>query len=198
MEEPEITQLLGRVSRGDKQSENRLLEIVYTELKRLAAQAMRRERLDHTLQPSALVNEAYCKLAGTQKVPWESRRHFYATAARIMRNILIDHAREHQAAKRGGAQQHKVELRDDLLRIEEDSATFLALDQALERLALVDARQAQIVELRFFGGLGVEETAATMNLSERTVKRDWMVARAWLEAELTRSAGGDHHRAVGA
>jgi RNA polymerase sigma-70 factor, ECF subfamily len=197
MEEAEITQLLGRVSQGDKQSENRLLEIVYGELKRLAAQAMRRERADHTLQPSALVNEAYCKLAGTQKVPWESRRHFYATAARIMRNILIDHAREHQAAKRGGSQHHKVELREDLLRVEEDAATYLALDQALQRLALVDARQAQIVELRFFGGLGVEETAATMNLSERTVKRDWMVARAWLEAELTRSAG-DQHRAVGA
>lgn len=197
MEETAITQLLGQVSRGDKQAESRLLDLVYGELRRLAAQAMRRERADHTLQPSALVNEAYCKLAGAQKVPWENRRHFYSTAARIMRHILIDHAREHQAAKRGGAQNHKVELREDLLRIDEDAATFLALDQALQRLALVDARQAQIVELRFFGGLGVEETAATMNLSERTVKRDWMVARAWLEAELTRTAG-DRHRAMGA
>jgi RNA polymerase sigma-70 factor, ECF subfamily len=197
MEPTEITQLLGRISQGDRHSENRLLELVYGELKRLAAQAMRRERADHTLQPSALVNEAYFRLAGTPKVPWENRRHFYATAARVMRDILIDHAREHQAAKRGGSQHHQVELRDDLLRMEADTETFLALDQALQRLALVDARQAQIVELRFFGGLGVEETAATMNLSERTVKRDWMVARAWLEAELTRPAG-EQQRVMGA
>ena len=192
MESTEVTQLLGRVAEGDKDSENRLLEVVYGELKRLATQAMRRERKDHTLQPSALVNEAYCRLAGTQRVPWENRRHFYATAAKLMRNILIDYSREHQAAKRGGPDQHKVEWSDDLLRVENSSATFLALDQALQRLAKIDARQAQIVELRFFGGLSVEETAATMNLSERTVKRDWMVARAWLEAELSRPAGENH------
>ncbi len=196
MESTEVTQLLGRVAQGDKVSENRLLELVYGELKRLATQAMRRERQDHTLQPSALVNEAYCRLAGTQRIPWENRRHFYATAAKLMRNILIDYSREHQAAKRGGPDQHKVEWSDDLLRVENSSATFLALDQALQRLAKIDARQAQIVELRFFGGLSVEETAATMNLSERTVKRDWMVARAWLEAELSRPAGEAH--AVGA
>ncbi len=189
MESTEVTQLLGRVAQGDKDSENRLLELVYSELKRLATQAMRRERKDHTLQPSALVNEAYCRLAGTQRIPWENRRHFYATAAKLMRNILIDYSREHQAAKRGGPDQKKIEWSDDLLRVENSSATFLALDQALQRLAKIDARQAQIVELRFFGGLSVEETAATMNLSERTVKRDWMVARAWLEAELSRPAG---------
>ncbi|MCX6602841.1 MAG: sigma-70 family RNA polymerase sigma factor [Acidobacteria bacterium] len=192
MESTEVTQLLGRVTQGDKDSENRLLEVVYTELKRLATHAMRRERKDHTLQPSALVNEAYCRLAGTQRIPWENRRHFYATAAKLMRNILIDHSREHQAEKRGGPGHHKVEWSDDLLRVENSSATFLALDQALQRLAKIDARQAQIVELRFFGGLSVEETAATMNISDRTVKRDWMVARAWLEAELSRPAGEGH------
>jgi len=192
MESTEVTQLLGRVAQGDKKSENRLLELVYSELKRLATQAMRRERKDHTLQPSALVNEAYCRLAGTQRIPWENRRHFYATAAKLMRNILIDYSREHQAAKRGGPDHRKIEWSDDLLHVENSSATFLALDQALLRLAKIDARQAQIVELRFFGGLSVEETAATMNLSERTVKRDWMVARAWLEAELSRPAGDSY------
>jgi RNA polymerase sigma-70 factor, ECF subfamily len=189
MEANEITQLLGKVRTGDKESENRLLDLVYGELRRLATIAMSRERKDHTLQPSALVNEAYCKLAGANGLPWESRRHFYATAARLMRHILIDHAREHQAAKRGGPDLQRVEWNDDLMRVEQDATTFLALDQALKRLHSVDARQAQIVELRFFGGLGVEETAATMNLSERTVKRDWMVARAWLEAELSKPAG---------
>lgn len=184
MEDPPITLLLKKVGQGDKGSESALLELVYSELHRLASSYMRRERKDHTLQASALVNEAYVKLIGTQDVPWQNRGHFYAAAARVMRNILIDYARTRAAERRGGAPVRSP-LRDDMLMVEEDPDRFLLLDAAMNRLEQMDARQAKVVELRFYGGLNVEETAAALDISEKTVKRDWAVARAWLEAELS-------------
>jgi len=184
MDQSDITILLQRAGKGDKSSESELLQLVYSELHRLASAYMRRERKDHTLQPSALVNEAYVKLIGTKDIPWQNRSHFYSTAARVMRNILIDYARTRSAERRGGAPA-KMELREDLLVVDEQPDRFLVLDEALNRLAAMDERQAQVVELRFFGGLSVEETAAVLSVSEKTVKRDWAVARAWLEAELS-------------
>ncbi len=184
MESRQITLLLQKVGQGDRGAESALLDVVYSELHRLAASYMRRERKDHTLQASALVNEAYVKLIGGQDVAWQSRGHFYAAAARVMRNILIDYARTRAAERRGGAPQRAL-LRDDMLLVEEDPDRFLLLDAAMDRLEQLDARQAKVVELRFYGGLNVEETAAALSISEKTVKRDWAVARAWLEAELS-------------
>jgi RNA polymerase sigma-70 factor, ECF subfamily len=184
MESPEITQLLAKASEGDKSSENQLLSLVYEELRRLAASYMRRERADHTLQPSALVNEAYLKMIGSDSLSWESRGQFYAAAARTMRNILIDYARGHTASKRGGIQQ-RVELHEGIAFVEGQAEEILAIDEALEKLKSLDPRQSEIVELRYFAGLSVEETAAALGISERTVKRDWSVARAWLQAELS-------------
>lgn len=186
MDHQQITMLLQKVGQGDKGSESQLLDLVYSELHRLASSYMRRERKDHTLQPSALVNEAYVKLIGAQEVSWQNRGHFYAAAARVMRNILIDYARTRSAERRGGAPQRSP-LRDDMLMVEEDPDQFLLLDAAMNRLAKLDERQAKVVEMRFFGGLNVEETAAALSISEKTVKRDWAVARAWLEAELSES-----------
>lgn len=186
MDPQQITVLLKKVGQGDKGSESALLDLVYSELHRLASSYMRRERKDHTLQASALVNEAYVKLIGTQEVPWQNRGHFYAAAARVMRNILIDYARTRSAERRGGAPQ-RAALRDEMLMVEEDPDLFLLLDAAMDRLANLDVRQAKVVELRFYGGLNVEETAAALSISEKTVKRDWAVARAWLEAELSES-----------
>ena len=179
----EITQLLERINNGDRASEAQLLQLVHAELRQLAAKCMRRERRDHTLQPSALVNEAYLKMLGPGHHNWVNRGHFYSAASRTMRTILIDYARTHGAEKRGGVRR-KVELNEGMAYVEAEAETFLALDQALSRLAEIDPRQAQIVELRFFGGLSVTETAASLDVSEKTVKRDWAVARAWLEAEL--------------
>jgi RNA polymerase sigma factor (TIGR02999 family) len=185
-DEPDITELLREVAQGNRRSEPRLIELVYTELHRLAASYMRRERRDHTLQTSALVNEAYVRLLGGGPVPWENRAHFFATAAQTMRRILIDHARQRQSAKRSGAAE-RVTLDEVLLVVDEDPTRFLDLDTALTTLAELDERQARIVELRFFAGLNVAETAEILNISEKTVKRDWSMARAWLESQL---AGG--------
>jgi RNA polymerase sigma-70 factor, ECF subfamily len=183
MDQADITVLLQRAGKGDKSSEGELLQLVYSELHRLASAYMRRERKDHTLQPSALVNEAYVKLIGAKDISWQNRSHFYSTAAKVMRNILIDYARTRAAERRGGSPA-RMELREDLIVVEEQPDRFLMLDEALNRLDAMDHRQAQVVELRFFGGLSVEEAAAVLNISEKTVKRDWAVARAWLEAEL--------------
>lgn len=185
-EEPNITELLREVAQGNRQSEPRLIELVYAELHRLAGGYMRRERRDHTLQTSALVNEAYVRLLGGGPIPWENRAHFFVTAAQTMRRILIDHARLRQSAKRTGAAE-RVTLDEALLLVEDDPTRFIDLDTALTVLAELDARQARIVELRFFGGLNVPETAEILNISEKTVKRDWAMARAWLENQL---AGG--------
>ncbi len=179
----EITQLRGRAQRGDREAEARLIPLVYGELRRLAAHYMRQERPDHTLQPTALVHEAYLRLVEQKGVNYQNRAHFFGVAAQLMRRILVDHARNRQAAKRGGVQQ-RVELEDALLATTRKSTDLLALDEALGRLAERDPRQGRIVELRFFGGMTVEETAEILAISPKTVKRDWNVARAWLHAEI--------------
>ena len=181
-----VTQLLADVAAGKNGAEEQLVDVVYAELHRLAMGYMRKERPGHTLQASALVNEAYVRLIGERDVRWENRAHFYVTAARTMRRILIDHARSKQTAKRDGG--HVVTLNEALLTIDsriDRSSEMLMIDDALVRLERLDPRQCKIVELRFFGGLTVEETAQALDISPKTVKRDWSVARAWLEAELS-------------
>ena len=180
----EITKLLNATGDGDQTAQAELLDEIYQELHRLASSYMRREhRRDHTLQPTALVNEAYLHLIGDSPVNWDNRGHFYSAAAKTMRRILIDHARSHRAEKRSGSRE-RVELDEGLIAVDEQSNELLELDAALDRLALLDERQAKVVELRFFGGLTVEETAKVAGISEKTVKRDWALARAWLENEL--------------
>ena len=179
----EITALLGDIAKGQREKENELLELVYRELHQLAAHFMRGERKDHTLQATALVNEAYVRLVGSHALTWESRAHFFNAAAMTMRRILVDHARARQSAKRPNSGQ-RVELEDHFAISDQEPEQMIAIDTALGKLAAMDPRQAKIVELRFFAGLGVEETARLLGVSEKTVKRDWAVARAWLEAEL--------------
>ena len=179
----DITELLHQARRGEQQAEDLLLERIYSELHQLATRFLSSERPDHTLQASALVNEAYLKLFGKKSTEWESRAHFYVSAARTMRRILVEYARADSAAKRPSRQQ-RADMSDVLACVKQRSAEFIALDQALEQLAACDARQAQIVELRFFSGLTVEETAATLGISEKTVKRDWSSARAWLQTQV--------------
>ncbi len=167
----------------DRQSLETLLPIVYQELRRLAAGYLRRERQGYTLQPTALVHEAYLRLLKDKPDRWQNRAHFCAIAAHSMRQILIERARARDAQKRGGERQ-RVTLDEALVRGGERSIDLIALDQALERLATLDAEQARLVELRFFGGLTIEETADAMNISPATVKRHWTVACAWLAREL--------------
>lgn len=181
-----VTQLLGEFGSGDASSEKELLDAIYRELHRLAQRAMRGERENHTLQPSALVNEAYMRMKSQLRHEWQNRGHFYAVAARMMRQILIDHARTRNTQKRGTGQRIEA-LRDSDGQFSRDPEEILAIHEALERLAEMSKRQAQIVELRFFAGLSVEETAEAMDVSEKTVKRDWSVARAWLAIELEKA-----------
>lgn len=178
----EVTLWLRRVSAGDQNAHARLLELVYRELHRRAAAHMRRERSGHVLQATALVNEAYMKLIGRDD--WKDRAHFMGAASEAMRCILIDHARARKSARRGGSRIH-VELTDDLAVDLREPENLLALNSALDRLAQTDPRQARIVEMRFFAGMGEAEVAEALGISERTVKRDWAMARAWLRAELT-------------
>lgn len=162
---------------------SKLMPLIYDELHRLASRYMNKERVDHTLQTTALVHEAYVRLIDQKKVQWQNRAHFVGIAAQLMRRILIDHARGHQYAKRGGGAR-KVSL-DEAPPIAVQKATdLLALDDALKRLAATDPRKSQVVELRFFGGLTIEETAEALKLSPKTVMRDWDVAKAWLYREL--------------
>jgi RNA polymerase sigma-70 factor (ECF subfamily) len=179
-----ITALLQQLSEGNREVEADLIPQIYPELRQLAARYMRRERRNHTLQPTALVHEAYERLVQQPQIPWQSRAHFYATASQLMRHILVDHARTRQAAKRGGIQ-HQVTLDEAILPTADQSIDILALHEALERLAKFDARQSRIVELHFFGGLTFEEIALVLDVSDRTVKRDWSMARAWLKGELS-------------
>jgi RNA polymerase sigma-70 factor, ECF subfamily len=179
----EITELLKAAAAGRAESQAAFLETVYAELHRLAASQMRRERQNHTLQTTALVNEAYMRLLGDREVNWDGRAHFFVSAAQTMRRILIDHARKTRTTKRSGGLK-KVELNEAVIAIEEQSDELCALDDALYKLASLDARQVRVVELRFFSGLSVEETAKVMGASESTVKRDWAVARAFLEKEI--------------
>ncbi len=178
----EVTGLLVAWSNGDETAYEKLVPLVYAELHRLAHRYMSRERPDHTLQTTALVGEAYLRMVD-QKVHWQNRSHFFAIAAEVMRRVLVDHARSHAYAKRGGGAQ-KIELDEAVLMARDRSAELVALDEALKRLAEFDQRKSRVVELRFFGGLSVEEAADVLGISANTVKRDWSTARAWLYREV--------------
>ena len=179
----QVTELLERWGRGDQSALNELTPLVYTELRNVAAAYLRRERPDHTLQATALVNEAYLRLIGRKHGHWQGRKHFYGIAARLMRQVLVEHARKHKAEKRGGGR-----LNVTLDHFKEVSGApdgdILAIHQALERLAIFDEQQARIVELRFFGGLSIEEAAETLGVGHATVEREWNMARAWLRNAL--------------
>lgn len=179
----DITALLTEWRNGDEASLAKLIPIVYKELRRLAAQHMRREREGHTLETTALVHEAYLKLAGGQPRDWQNRAHFFGVAAHIMRTLLVDYARAGNRVKRGGGER-RVALDEKLSLAAPDPEALLAVDQALTRLSEMDPRAGRVVELRYFGGLNVEEIASVMNISEKTVKRDWNLARTWLQGEL--------------
>jgi len=186
MGEPgDVTRLLGALSHGNQAAMDQLLPLVYDELHTIAARYFGRERRDHTLQPTALVNEAYLRLVDQQQAHWQNRLHFLGVAAIMMRRILVDHARSRHAVKRG-QESHKVPLDDAMLVSEQRSVEMIAIDEALERLAAMDPQQARLVELRFFGGLSVEETAEILRISPATVKRHWNSARAWLHNEITK------------
>lgn len=180
----EITALLGKITDGSETAPGELLELVYDDLRRLAAAYMANERSDHTLQATALVHEAYMRLVDWKNVTWQNRAQFFAIAASIMRNVLIDHARARRANKRAG---HKLILDDAISIPEQRPIDLIALDEAMQSLEKVDPRQAKIVELRFFGGLSIEETAFILNVSESTVRREWTFAKAWFQRELSNS-----------
>ncbi|MCC6988039.1 MAG: sigma-70 family RNA polymerase sigma factor [Acidobacteria bacterium] len=185
----DVTRLLARASDGDRDAMASLFDVLYRELRRLAVAAMRAERRDHTLQPTALVHEAFLRLAD-DAAPIESRHHFFGVAAIAMRRILVEHARARHAAKRGGhAPRVPLDEVDPAIPLVLDDIDIEALDAALTQLAALDARQARIVELRFFAGLTVEETADVVGLSARTVKREWQLSRAWLRREMARLDG---------
>lgn len=186
--EHDVTSLLQRMRVGDSRAASDLMPLIYKELHVIAARHMRHERQNHTLQSTVLVHEAFLQLAGTNKVDWQSRAHFFALASRAMRRVLVDHARGVNADKRPGAHQ-QVDL-DSGLGASENIVDLLALNEALDRLATWDERQSQIVEMRFFAGLDFEEIAEVMGISERTAKRDWTMARAWLHTELTKGLHG--------
>jgi RNA polymerase sigma-70 factor (ECF subfamily) len=177
-----VTRLLKAMRAGDAMAEQNLLPLVYEELHRLARSYMRRERPDHTLQATALIHEAYLKLAGAQ-VDWKNREHFIGVAARVMRRVLVDYARAHGAEARGG-ELKRVDMEEGLAVSAERTEELLLVDAALERLAKSEPRQARVVELRYFGGLSVEEIASLLHISARSVKRDWLLARLWLFKEL--------------
>lgn len=180
----DVTQLLKDWTDGNKAALDRLLPAVYQELRRLAGQYLRRERVEHTLQATALVHEAYLRLIDQKNVQWQNRAHFYGVAAQMMRRILVDHARRHLSEKRGGRQQ-KLSLDDALELPEKRHWNLVALDDALTRLAEIDERKCRVVELRFFGGLSVEETAEVLDVAPATVMRDWAMAKAWLLREMS-------------
>jgi RNA polymerase sigma-70 factor (ECF subfamily) len=182
----EVTRLLQAWSDGDANALEQLTPLVYVELRRIARRYMGRERPDHTLQTSALINEAYLRLVDASKVPWQNRVHFFAVSARVMRRILVDFARTRQNLKRGGGAR-TVSLDDAKVTAPGPSVDLFALNQALDRLAALSPRQSRVVELRYFGGLTEEEMADVLSVSPRTVRHDWGLARVWLYRELTRS-----------
>jgi len=183
-----ITALLIELRKGNQQAQEQLVPLVYKELHRLSQHYMRGEREGHTLQTSALVNEAYMRLAGARNIDWKNRAHFFGTAAHVMRRILVDHARTRDAQKRGGSFE-KVSLENAFAYTDAQSWQVLAVHEALNKLAEWDARQCRIVELRFFAGLNVEETAEAMSLSSSTVKREFQMAKAWLYGALSKDFG---------
>ncbi len=183
----DVTLLLSRVSEGDNSAPGKLLELVYEDLRHLAAAYMKDERGDHTLQATALVHEAYLRMVDWENVSWENRAQFFAVAAQVMRRVLVDHARGKNAAKREGSQ-HKLALDEAVSFANEREFDVLALEEALLSLEKLDPRQAKIVELRFFGGLSIEEVAHVLKLSTTTIKREWTIAKAWFQRELSRNA----------
>ncbi len=181
----DVTQVLAELRRGEAHAASKLLPLVYDELRRLAGQYLRDEMAGHTLQATALVHEAYLRLVDQTEADWQNRGHFFAVAAQAMRNILVDHARSRRAAKRGG-DRRKFSLDEARgLSLEADEY-LLALDEALKKLGALDAQQSRIVELRFFAGLTLEETAQVLGISPKTVQRDWLMARGWLHREVTK------------
>lgn len=181
--QPNITELLAGYGRGEKAAVDRLMPIVYDELRRQAARYLRREQPGITLQTTALIHEAYLRLVDQRNVQWQNRAHFFGIAAQLMRRILVDHARAKKRTKRGGSVV-RVSLGEATATTKGQDFDVVALDEALERLAQIDEQQSRVVELRFFSGLTVEETAEVMGISAATVKRDWSMAKAWLHREL--------------
>ncbi len=183
-----VTLLLAEMKNGNSEALPKLIPLVYNELRRLAAHCLKDERVGHTLQPTALVHEAYLRLVDQTRAEWQNRAQFMAVAAQLMRRILVDHARQRVAAKRGGGATPVGFDIPQLAAAFEQSEEMLAVDEALARLSILDEQQAKVVELRYFGGMTVEETAAALTISPRTVKRDWAMAKAWLRLEI--AAGG--------
>lgn len=185
----EVTRLLKDWGSGDSAALDQLIPIVYDELRTVAARYLRRERQDHTLQPTALVNEAYLRLIDQKAVKWQNRAHFMGVAAQMMRRILVDHARSHHRAKRGGGAS-QVSLDEAIAVSEERADDLVELDEALTALAAFDDRKSRVVEMKYFGGLSVQETAEVLNVSEITVARDWKLAKAWLYTHI--KDNGEH------
>jgi RNA polymerase sigma-70 factor (ECF subfamily) len=180
-----VTQLLIDWGKGDQAALEKLMPLVYSELRRLASNYLRRERGEHTLQPTALVNEAYLKLVNQRNAKWQNRAHFFGISAQLMRRILVDHARQHRAVKRGGSEQQRISITSAEKIVEQPEVDILALHEALEELARMDEQQSRIVELKFFGGLSIEEIAEVFGIGHATVERDWKLARAWLRRQLS-------------
>ena len=185
-EREDVTRLLISWSNGDPVALDQLMPMVYSELRSLASRYLRRERIDHTLQPTALVNEAYLRLVDQRSVQWQNRAHFFGVAAQMMRRILVDHAKSHHRAKRGGGARN-VSLDEAIGVTDERAAGLVVLDEALTRLAELDERKSRVVELRYFGGLSVEETAEVLQVSVNTVLRDWKLAKAWLYNQIKKN-----------
>jgi len=179
----QISRLLAGWRQGDEEARDALIPLVYGELRRLARQRLWHQRPDHTLQSAALVNEAYLRLVQKESPQWQNRAHFFGVAAQMMRRILVDYARNRQAAKRGGGAQ-RITLETEFAPAHQPEVDLVALDDALNKLAALDAQQSQLIELRYFGGLSIEETAEIMGISPATVKREWATAKAWLQREL--------------
>jgi RNA polymerase sigma factor (TIGR02999 family) len=186
MPEPDgtVTLLLTQVRDGNQEAANQLIPLIYKELRQMAGACMRGERPGHTLQATALVNEAYMRMVGGHPVEWQNRAHFFAIAAHTMREVLLDYARRFRAEKRGGSDARRVELDEEFPVASDRLEEVIAIDEALERLARIDPRQSRIVELRFFAGLSVEEAGEVMGVSAKTIKREWRSAKAWLHREM--------------
>lgn len=187
VETKQVTQWLVEWENGDETALEHLIPLVYDELRKMARRYMRSQPSGHTLQTTELIHEAYLKLAGGKEQSWQNRAHFFGVAARVMRHILVDYARTRTAEKRGGGNAQKIELEKTLIVSPERNAEIVALDDALNALAALDERKSRVVELKFFGGLSVDETAEVLKVSPKTVKRDWRFARTWLLRELSKN-----------
>jgi RNA polymerase sigma factor (TIGR02999 family) len=185
--ESDVSRLLRGWRAGDSGAFDALVPLVYKELRRLARNELRKERRDHTLQSAALVHEAYVRMVGLNSPQWESRAHFFAIAAQVMRQVLVDYARRHRASKRGGSV-FKMSIEEAVLVPKKADVDVVALDHALQKLARIDARQSRVVELRFFGGMSLAEISEALQISTATAQRDWMTARAWLHREMSRES----------